>query len=92
MLYSPSEAATKVATANMGFRQSLVHLDKTTSFFNGQYDSKNVTITICCALALYNAIELLLLIFTTFRKYHGLYFWSMLIATAGIVPYTIGFM
>jgi len=45
---------------------------------------------ICAALASYNAFELSLLIFTTFHKYHGLYFWSMVTATCGIFPYVIG--
>lgn len=76
----------------MGIHGALVHLKGTTTFFNGEYDAKSVTITICCALAIYNALELLLLIFTSFRKYRGLYFWSLLVASAGIIPYTIGFM
>lgn len=45
---------------------------------------------ICATLAIYNALELILLILTTFKSYHGLYFWSMVIATTGIVPYVIG--
>lgn len=45
---------------------------------------------ICAALASYNAFELILLIFTTFHKYHGLYFWSMVTATCGIFPYVVG--
>ena len=45
---------------------------------------------ICAALASYNAFELILLIFATFHAYHGLYFWSMVIATCGIFPYVVG--
>jgi len=45
---------------------------------------------ICAALACYNAFELILLIFTTFHAYHGLYFWSMVTATCGILPYVVG--
>lgn len=76
----------------MGVEESLVHLQDTTSFFDGEYSAKSVTITICCALAIYNALELIVLIFTTFRKYSGLYFWSLGIASVGIIPYTLGFM
>ena len=76
----------------MGVQEGLAQLKDTTSFFNGEYNAKSVTITICCALAFYNALELILLILTTFRKYSGLYFWSLLIASVGIIPYTIGFM
>lgn len=75
----------------MGSDVHLAHLHGTTTFFNGQYDADSVTITICNALALYNAIELLILIFTTFQKYAGLYFWALVIASGGILPYVIGF-
>lgn len=73
-------------------RDALAHLDHTTTFFDGNYNAESVTVTICCALALCNAIELLVLIFTTFRRYAGLYFWSLVVASSGVVPYVIGFM
>ena len=76
----------------MAFKESLVHLEDTTTFFDGTYNAKSVTITICCALAIYNSLELMLLIFTTFRAYRGLYFWSLVVASAGIIPYVMGFM
>ena len=76
----------------MGFNDSLVHLKDTTTFFNGDFNAQSVTITISNALALYNALELLLLIFTTFRRHRGLYFWSLVVATVGVFPYCIGFM
>lgn len=45
------------------------------------------------AVSWYNAIELVILIFVTFREYRGLYFWSLLIsASLGLVPYSLGFM
>lgn len=42
------------------------------------------------ALTWYNAVEMLLLIFTIFKKYQGLYFWSMALTTFSIIPYQIG--
>jgi hypothetical protein len=62
------------------------------SQFNGQYNYQNVIVTVASAISLYNAIELILLIFTTFREWRGLYFWSLLIATFGIIPYCVGFI
>lgn len=42
------------------------------------------------AVALYNVIELHFLLFTTFkRKWHGLYFWSMLASTWGVGLHTV---
>ncbi|KAM5349282.1 hypothetical protein ACJ41O_005789 [Fusarium nematophilum] len=42
--------------------------------------------------ALYNFIELNFIILTTFKRRHGLYFWSFVVATWGIPPYAIGFL
>jgi hypothetical protein len=42
------------------------------------------------AIALFNAVEVLTLIFFVFKKYSGLYFWSLLWTTLSIVPYQLG--
>ncbi|KNG80947.1 hypothetical protein ANOM_011104 [Aspergillus nomiae NRRL 13137] len=43
------------------------------------------------AIALYNAVELLILILGNFHHHHGIYFWSLLLSTAvGVVPFSIG--
>jgi hypothetical protein len=76
----------------MAAHNPLDHLQDTTSFFDGEYTATSVTITICSALALYNAIELILLIFTTFRKYSGLYFWSLAVSSVGLIPYCLAYM
>lgn len=60
--------------------------------FDGSYNSNTLTVIVCSALALYNALELELLVFTTFHAYRGLYFWSLVLASFGIVPYVLGFM
>lgn len=39
-----------------------------------------IVVGVFLALALYNAVELIILIFSTFKKYHGLYFWSLLVS------------
>lgn len=57
-------------------------------------DSLNlkIEISIFAALASYNSIELMILIFLTFKQYRGLYFWSLLICSACLLPYTVGFL
>ncbi len=60
--------------------------------FHGTYDATSVTLTITQALALYNCLELLLLIFVTFQRWKGLYFWSLTIATVGTISYSLGLM
>jgi hypothetical protein len=53
----------------MGFNEALAtSLHDTTTFFQGVFDAQSVTIIVCCALALYNALLLLMLIFMTFRR------------------------
>lgn len=44
------------------------------------------------ALSLYSAVELEIIIFATFKRRRGLYFWSFVAATSGIVPHSIGFL
>lgn len=45
------------------------------------------------SIALYNAIELFILLFLTFQHYRGLYFWAMLLSVVlGVVPHTIGYI
>jgi len=47
---------------------------------------------VCITLSFYNCIELLVLILTSFRQWHGLYFFSLVIASLGIIPYCLGFL
>jgi hypothetical protein len=44
------------------------------------------------AIAWYNAIELLVLIFMIFKKYSGLYFWSLLLTSFSVIPYSLGIL
>ncbi|KAJ4175691.1 hypothetical protein NW767_015699, partial [Fusarium falciforme] len=44
------------------------------------------------SIALYNVLELNFVIFGTFKKRRGLYFWSFLVATWGIAPNAIGYL
>lgn len=43
-------------------------------------------------LSVYNAAELAVLCFLTFRHYRGLYFYSLLISGLAIIPYSLGFL
>ncbi|KAB8070564.1 hypothetical protein BDV29DRAFT_32432 [Aspergillus leporis] len=63
-----------------------------TGSYTGDSDGLRITITTFVVVAWYNAIELIILIFSTFKQYRGVYFWSILISTAiGILPYSVGF-
>ncbi|KAF4344242.1 hypothetical protein FBEOM_1836 [Fusarium beomiforme] len=56
------------------------------------YIGRDVFVVIASTLSLYNAIELLTLISLTFKRKAGLYFWSILIASFGIIPYCLGWL
>ena len=62
----------------------------------GGYEGDSLTLKICIAfflgLGMYNVVELLVLIFGTFQRYRGLYFWSLVISGLGIIPYSLGFL
>ncbi|KAJ5644179.1 uncharacterized protein N7484_006686 [Penicillium longicatenatum] len=44
------------------------------------------------AIAWYNAIELIILCFVSFKRHRGCYFWSMLIASSAIIPHCLGYV
>ena len=44
------------------------------------------------SIAFYSVLELILLILTTFTRWRGLYFWSLLIATWGIAINSLGYI
>ncbi|KAF1967006.1 hypothetical protein BU23DRAFT_485152 [Bimuria novae-zelandiae CBS 107.79] len=62
-----------------------------TNHFHG-WNAESLSVVICSSLALYNSLELELLILTTFHAYRGLYFWSLTLASFGVIPYVLGFM
>ncbi|KAJ0107068.1 hypothetical protein J7T55_006946 [Diaporthe amygdali] len=52
-----------------------------------------VTIVECfLTVAFYNVIELNVIIYSSFRRRTGLYFWSFVVATWGIAIYSVGFL
>lgn len=62
----------------------------------GSYNEDPLAIKVITAffagLAMYNALELLVIVFLTFSRYNGLYFWSLLIASWGIIPFSLGIL
>lgn len=55
-------------------------------------DATLITVICFCVIALYNVLELLVIIFTTFKKRGGLYFWSFLVSTLGISLNSSGYL
>lgn len=54
-------------------------------------DALDISIIVYMSIALYNVVELAVLIPLSFRRYHSLYFWSLSTSTFfGVIPCTIG--
>lgn len=60
------------------------------SNFDGKYTAASIVVTLSIALALYNCLEMVLLISMTFKRWRGLYFWCLVLCNAGVAAYTIG--
>lgn len=59
---------------------------------NGLTVTSEFVITSFITLALYNVLELGFIIFGTFKRLQGLYFWSMVVGTFGIALNAIGYL
>jgi hypothetical protein len=57
----------------------------------GYFHARSVIMAICSTLALYNVLDLIILSFTTFKRWPSLHFWSLLVAIFGTIPYTVSF-
>ncbi|KAF1929895.1 uncharacterized protein M421DRAFT_60455 [Didymella exigua CBS 183.55] len=63
-----------------------------TGGYTGNSLSLKIITSVLLGLSSYNAVELVILVLVTFQRYHGLYFWSLLIAGFGVLPYSLGFV
>lgn len=59
---------------------------------NNHAVSMRIFIISVALLSVYNAVELAVLCFLTFKHYRGLYFYSLLISGLAIIPYSLGFL
>ena len=56
------------------------------------HNGAHLAMAVFVGVAWYNVVELVNLIFLTFKRYNGMYFWSMLISSLGVCPYSIGYL
>ena len=52
--------------------------------------ASHVVITTFDGIAIWNALEVFVIVFMTFKSYRGTYFWALLVASFGIIPHSIG--
>lgn len=61
-------------------------------FFNTNNTWLAIFLIFFLLVSIYNAIELVVMILVSFRRFRGLYFWSLLLsALLGLIPYSVGF-
>jgi hypothetical protein len=63
-----------------------------TGGYDGDSETLRIFIVFFSGLAMYNACELLVMVLLTFKHFHGLYYWSMVVSGVGIIPYSLGFL
>lgn len=57
------------------------------------YGAMRIALIVLFSIALYNSVELFVLIFVTFSTFTGLYFWSLLLSdTLGVIPHSVGYL
>lgn len=66
--------------------------DITKGTFDGKYSPSSVIATLSLAIAYYNSLEIILLVFSTFRRFKGLYFWTMTLCNVCVILYSMGMM
>jgi hypothetical protein len=61
--------------------------------YKGNSVPVKIVVVVFSSLALYNAVELVILILFTFQRYLGLYFWTMLLSgVLGVIPHAVGYL
>ncbi|GFF34949.1 hypothetical protein IFM46972_04406 [Aspergillus udagawae] len=81
---STPPTSTATASSNNNFDSFVlqnIHINQTQKYVFSAF----------AGLVWYNAIELIVLCLTTFKRYHGCYFWSLLLASISLIPHTLGF-
>ncbi|CAI7568596.1 unnamed protein product [Penicillium glandicola] len=58
----------------------------------GDQFAEHTVVACLIAIGWYNAFELIVLCFTTFKRYGGCYFWCLLIASFSIIPFGLGYL
>lgn len=60
--------------------------------YDGTLNANTIMVLICTAISVGGGLELIFLIFYGFKRYGGLYFWSLTAATLSVIPYSLAFI
>jgi hypothetical protein len=68
-------------------------IDGIVGAYTGNSFAVQATIASLLGCTIYSSLELILLVFSIFRVYRGLYFWSLLVsASLGVIPDALGLL
>ena len=77
----------------MGLSSTKDPLDGISGELKHNPDGLRAVLCTFIAVSWYNVLELVILIFCAFRRWNGLYFWSLLVSGClGVFPYSLGFL
>lgn len=62
-----------------------------TGAYEGNSRAIRIIIGFFTALTIYNSLELIAIITFSFKRWQGLYFWSLLVSSIALTPYALGF-
>jgi hypothetical protein len=62
-----------------------------TGSYQGNSLALKTTVVFCAGLSIFNALELLILIFFTFSRFNTIYFWSLFASSLSLIPYALGY-
>ena len=85
LVYILTAAQSRSNSARASATMTIITGEATTSSRSIQY-----LFTAFYALTISNATEVIVLIFATFKRYSGIYFWSLIVATSGLIISTFG--
>lgn len=91
LLHSAEACLSKMSDISIQSRSSLSAAAGVTGSYEGNSVALKVLVVFCAGLSIYNAFELVALVFLTFSHYRTLYFWSLLISSFSLIPYGLGF-
>jgi hypothetical protein len=68
-------------------------LDGISGGLGSKYTVLSLVVILFLSFALYNSVELIIMILLSFKRFRGLYFWSLVVSVVfGVIPYSTGFL
>lgn len=90
-LFTPKSTLSRQSRLALLLLMVLNDMEVANSHYRADIAAKRYAAAALLAVAIYNAIEMMPIIYFTFSRFSGLYFWSMVTAVTGVMMNAIGF-